>query len=167
MKISSNFFRTADWLDACGKTPGNASDIACQAGVHIEEFTELLDSMSIASPGGAAANVLVEASACLKAVAGILKSGIAQVEFHDRVETLDALCDSEVTGNGLAYLLGLNKLAAYDEVLTSNESKLLDDGTALILPGGKIGKGPNYFKPDLAEFAGELPVPAQAESVPT
>ena len=64
---------------------------------------------------------------------------------------LDALCDTEVTGNGIAYLAGFDKNGADQEVLASNESKLVD-GKPVIQPGGKIGKGPNYRAPELEKF---------------
>ena len=64
---------------------------------------------------------------------------------------LDALCDREVTGNGVAYIAGFDKDAADQAVLASNESKL-EDGKPVILPGGKIGKGKHYAAPDLRAF---------------
>lgn len=66
---------------------------------------------------------------------------------------LDALCDREVTGNGLAFLLGFDKDAADQEVLRSNDSKLNEDGTPVILPGGKIGKSRRYRAPNLEAFS--------------
>jgi hypothetical protein len=69
----------------------------------------------------------------------------------DRVACLDALCDIDVTLNGVAFLAGFDKNGADDAVLDSNDSKF-EDGKAVILPGGKIGKGKNYVEPDLTPF---------------
>lgn len=56
-----------------------------------------------------------------------------------KAEALDALCDMELTGNGIAYLAGFNKVDADQAVLDSNDAKLVD-GKPVILPSGKIGK---------------------------
>ena len=37
----------------------------------------------------------------------------------------------------------------FAEIHASNMSKLGDDGKPIYLPSGKVGKGPNYFKPDI------------------
>jgi predicted HAD superfamily Cof-like phosphohydrolase len=67
------------------------------------------------------------------------------------VHALDALCDREVTGNGVAFLLGFNKPAADEAVLRSNEAKLVN-GEPVILEGGKIGKPEGWQPPDLKPF---------------
>jgi len=150
--MKTNFQRTADWLATCGKVPGDVPTIAVQTGVHIEEFSEFLECLSISTSTGLSAAILQEANMVLRNVATILKTGEARVDFYDRENTLKELCDCEVTGNGLAFLLGMQKAEADQQVMTSNESKLNADGTPVILPGGKIGKGPNYFKPNLTPF---------------
>jgi len=68
-----------------------------------------------------------------------------------RAEALDALCDREVTGNGIAYLAGFNKDAADVAVLDSNDAKLVD-GKPVLLPGGKIGKPAGWAAPILETF---------------
>lgn len=67
------------------------------------------------------------------------------------VEALDALCDREVTGNGVAFLAGMDKDGADKAVLDSNDAKLVD-GKPVILPDGKIGKPPGWTPPNLAPF---------------
>lgn len=42
-------------------------------------------------------------------------------------------------------------MVADDEVLNSNDSKF-EAGVAVILPGGKIGKGRNYVAPNLEPY---------------
>jgi predicted HAD superfamily Cof-like phosphohydrolase len=70
----------------------------------------------------------------------------------DLVEIADALCDILyiVYGTGITYGLPMKEL--FDEVHRSNMSKLGEDGTPIRREDGKILKGPNYFKPDLASI---------------
>ena len=73
----------------------------------------------------------------------------------DMVEVLDALTDIQYVLDGAYLSFGLHpvKQAAFDEVQRSNMSKLGADGKPIVRPeDGKILKGPNYFKPDIAQF---------------
>jgi predicted HAD superfamily Cof-like phosphohydrolase len=146
----SNFERTAAWLKACGKVPGPAA-LSVQIGCHLEEFVEFL--MCVDFDSGEDAESLERSVADLLRVASGLKKGLvmAGINQSDRIEALDALCDSEVTGNGVAYLAGLNKQGADMAVLASNDAKLVD-GKPVILPGGKIGKPDGWKAPDLSGF---------------
>lgn len=148
----TNFQRTAAWLAACGKKPGSADDFSCQAGVDIEEFLEGLSCLELNLP----ADAMDEARAAmglLSDVATLLKRGTIQARIAEgkRAEFLDALCDREVTCNGLAFLAGFDKDGADQAVLNSNDSKL-EDGKAVFLPGGKIAKGKNYVAPNLSPY---------------
>ena len=40
----------------------------------------------------------------------------------------------------------------FDEIQSSNMSKLGEDGKPILREDGKILKGPSYFKPDLSKF---------------
>lgn len=146
----TNFQRTADWLTACGKEP-SAANASLQIGCHIEEVCEFLRTLRTSKDGYAL--LLQRCCTDLEWFATKLKSGegMAHIEPSQRVDALDALCDAEVTGNGVAFLLGMNKPAADIAVMDSNDSKL-EDGKPVILAGGKIGKGKNYLPPDLAGF---------------
>jgi hypothetical protein len=147
---ASNFERTAAWLKACGKVPGPAA-LSVQIGCHIEEFLEFLLSVDFDSAEDAES---LEGSVIdLLHVANGLKKGLvmASITPSDRIEALDALCDSEVTGNGVAYLAGFDKRGADLAVLASNDAKLVD-GKPVILPGGKIGKPSGWKAPDLSGF---------------
>jgi len=76
----------------------------------------------------------------------------------DIVEVLDALTDLQYVLDGAYLSFGLHhvKQAAFDEVHSSNMSKLGEDGKPIVRPeDGKILKGPNYFKPDIAQFVKE------------
>lgn len=146
----TNYQRTANWLKACGKEP-TIENLSVQIGVHLEEFCELLACLRSDSEGYG--KLLERTRTDLEWFAGKLKrrEQFVYIPIHLRVDALDALCDSEVTGNGVAYLAQFDKDAADQEVLASNESKL-EDGKPVILEGGKIGKGKDYKAPDLRGF---------------
>lgn len=147
---TSNFERTASWLKACGKVP-SPDTLSVQIGCHIEEFLEFL--MCIDFDSSKDAESLEISIEQLQHVATGLKMGMAMAGINksDRIEALDALCDSEVTGNGVAYLAGFDKQGADMAVLASNDAKLVD-GKPVILPGGKIGKPDGWKAPDLTGF---------------
>lgn len=145
----TNYQRTANWLAACGKQPGDAEALSVAIGVHIEEMQELLCSLLVDTRQ--ADEKLDVAQDALAWLADWLKRGDAHASIRDRVACLDALADCEVAGNGVAYLAKMHKEEADRRVLASNESKLVD-GRAVILPGGKIGKGPNYRPPVLDDL---------------
>ena len=147
---ASNFERTAAWLKACGKVPGPAA-LSVQIGCHIEEFVEFL--MCIDFDSAKDLENLESCVADMLHVAAGLKKGLvmASINPSDRIEAIDALCDSEVTGNGVAYLAGFDKRGADQAVLASNDAKLVD-GKPVILPGGKIGKPEGWKAPNLSGF---------------
>ncbi|MCB9991400.1 MAG: nucleoside triphosphate pyrophosphohydrolase family protein [Rhodospirillales bacterium] len=73
----------------------------------------------------------------------------------DIVEVLDALTDLQYVLDGAYLSFGLQHLkhTAFDEVHRSNMSKLGADGKPVRRESdGKVLKGPDYFKPDLAQF---------------
>ncbi len=73
----------------------------------------------------------------------------------DMVEVLDALTDIQYVLDGAYLSFGLHgvKTAAVEEGQRSNMSKLGADGKPVVREGdGKILKGPDYFKPDIAQF---------------
>lgn len=146
----SNYQRTADWLKACGKEP-SLENLSLQIGCHIEEFCELLEVLRIESEGYA--KLIERTRTDLEWFASKLKRREQQVyiPIHLRVDALDALCDAEVTGNGVAYLAGFSKPAADEAVLASNDAKLVG-GKPVILDGGKIGKPEGWKPPDLRGF---------------
>ena len=148
--MTTNFQRTKAWLEACGKTP-NPEDLSVQIGCHLEEVCELLAVIRTDKEGYG--KLLERTRTDLEWFAGKLKQrgAVAYIPPHMRTDALDALCDAEVTGNGVAFMAGFDKDGADQEVLASNESKL-EDGKAVILEGGKIGKGKSYKAPSLRGF---------------
>jgi len=146
----TNFERTVAWLEACGKEP-NQENLSVQSGCHIEEFCEFLRTLRTDSEGYA--KLLERTCNDLEWFASKLKrrEQFVYIPTHLRVDALDALCDTEVTGNGVAYMAGFAKKGADEAVLASNDAKLVD-GKPVILPGGKIGKPEGWKAPDLSGF---------------
>jgi hypothetical protein len=147
----TNYQRTAAWLAACGKDK-TSKNLSVQIGCHIEESIEFLENIEL-DPNGMDDCRLVVAIELLSQVGANIKSGreMACIPYNLREKVLDALCDMEVTGNGVAYLMDTDKDGADQAVLASNEAKLVD-GKPVILEGGKIGKPPGWAAPDLSPF---------------
>lgn len=145
--MTTNYKRTADWLKACGKEP-NPEDLVVQIGCHIEEVCEFLQVLRTDKEGYA--KLLERTRLDLEWFASKLKRRelTVYIPTHLRVDALDALCDAEVTGNGVAYMAGFDKVQADALVLESNDAKLVD-GQPVILEGGKIGKPSGWKSPDL------------------
>lgn len=148
----TNFQRTASWLHACGKDK-DEKNLSVQIGCHLEEFVEFIDQLEIDDPTEILRSRLVVAAELLDAVAFSLKRGSVRgfIPPENRERALDALCDLEVTGNGVAYLAGFDKEEADQAVLAANEAKLVD-GRPVLLEGGKIGKPPGWRPADLSRF---------------
>jgi len=148
---ATNFDRTAAWLKACGKEQLNPAHLSVQIGVHFEEIVELLECIETDC---AADNDSLECLADdLHLIASSLKKNITKcfIKTGKEVHMLDAICDTEVTGNGIAYLADFDKNGADGEVLASNDAKLVD-GKPVLLPGGKIGKPEGWKAPELEKF---------------
>lgn len=147
----TNYQRTADWLKACGKQP-NIGNTSVQIGCHLEEFVELLKCLRTDSEGYA--KLIERCAADLAWFAIKLKKGeqIVYIPHHLRAEALDALCDGEVTGNGVAYLAGMDKPPADVAVLDSNDAKLIDGKPVFVEGTTKIGKPEGWRAPDLSKF---------------
>lgn len=74
------------------------------------------------------------------------------LEQRDIIEVLDALTDIQYVLDGAYLSFGLQDLKepAFDEVHSSNMSKLGEDGKPIRRESdGKVMKGPNYLPPDL------------------
>jgi predicted HAD superfamily Cof-like phosphohydrolase len=67
-------------------------------------------------------------------------------------EVADALTDILYVTYGAGHAFGINLNQCFDEVQNSNMSKLGNDGKPIYNEGGKVMKGPNYFKPNLKKF---------------
>jgi predicted HAD superfamily Cof-like phosphohydrolase len=74
------------------------------------------------------------------------------IEQKDLKEVADALTDILYVTYGAGHAFGINLDKCFEEVQNSNMSKLGDDGKPIYNEKGKVMKGPNYFKPNLAKF---------------
>jgi len=146
----TNYQRTAAWLQACGKEQ-TSENMSVQVGCMIEEFCEFLKTLRTDSDGYA--KLIERTRIDLDWFGGKLKRSEQEVYIpvHLRAEALDALCDIEVTGNGVAYLANFDKDPADEAVIESNWAKLVDC-KPVVLEGGKIGKPAGWKAPDLREF---------------
>jgi len=142
-----NFLRVADWLTRAGKEVHNPGHVSLQVGCMLEEVAEFLEEI-VLSDGSV--SDLAEAEHSVKNLASQLKRGRA-MSFSSPAAALDALCDIDVTINGVAFLAGWNKLQADLAVLNANDDKFVN-GLPVILPSGKIGKREGWEAPDLSEF---------------
>ena len=74
------------------------------------------------------------------------------IDNKDIKEVADALTDILYVTYGAGHAFGINLDKCFEEVQSSNMSKLGSDGKPIYNDKGKVMKGPNYFKPDLNKF---------------
>ena len=77
---------------------------------------------------------------------------IQAMNKKDLVEVADALTDILYVTYGAGHAFGINLDECFEEVQSSNMSKLDNNGKPIYNDKGKVMKGPNYFKPDLSKF---------------
>ena len=71
---------------------------------------------------------------------------------NDLLEVADALTDILYVTYGAGHAFGINLDKCFDEVQSSNMSKLDSNGKPIYNDFGKVMKGPNFFKPNLKKF---------------
>ena len=71
------------------------------------------------------------------------------------VEVADALADLLYVIYGAGHAFGIDLDECYNEVHSSNMSKLGEDGKPIKSDSGKVPKGPNFFEPDLKSILEE------------
>ena len=120
-------------------------DFEVQLGCHIEEFVEMMDSLSIYFDK-IQVNKALDA---LEDLANGLKAGVLTVSSVDRGELLDALADQIVTAVGVGHCAKMDMNAAVQEVNDSNWSKFNYKGYPKFDENGKVKKGDTYRKPNL------------------
>ena len=67
-------------------------------------------------------------------------------------EVADALTDILYVTYGAGHAFGIDLDKCFDEVQSSNMSKLGEDGKPIYNEHGKVMKGPKYFPPNLGKF---------------
>lgn len=153
MNTSTNLRSIIDWFKLAVPEP-NEKNRSVQAGVHMEEFAEMLEAVTFCAPGmEPSSGEMSMLHSMTKRYADNLKSGEISVSAHDRVGLLDSLCDQIVTVVGVAHMFGFDIQGALDEVNRSNYSKFVD-GRPQFDANGKIAKPASYTKPSLEPFAG-------------
>jgi predicted HAD superfamily Cof-like phosphohydrolase len=66
------------------------------------------------------------------------------------LEVADALTDILYVTYGAGHAFGIDLDRCFEEIQSSNMSKLGEDGKPIYNEEGKVMKGPNYFKPDVS-----------------
>jgi predicted HAD superfamily Cof-like phosphohydrolase len=74
------------------------------------------------------------------------------IENKDLLEVADALTDILYVTYGAGHAFGIDLDKCFEEVQSSNMSKLSEDGKPIYNEFGKVMKGSKYFKPDLTKF---------------
>ena len=74
------------------------------------------------------------------------------MENKDLLEVADALTDILYVTYGAGHAFGINLDKCFEEVQSSNMSKLGKDGKPVYNESGKVMKGSKYFKPDLTKY---------------
>ena len=74
------------------------------------------------------------------------------MESNDLLEVADALTDILYVTYGAGHAFGIDLDKCFEEVQSSNISKLDKSGKPIYNNAGKVMKGPDYFKPDLKKF---------------
>ena len=74
------------------------------------------------------------------------------MENKDLLEVADALTDILYVTYGAGHAFGINLDKCFEEVQSSNMSKLNEEGKPIYNESGKVMKGPKYFKPNLIQF---------------
>ena len=74
------------------------------------------------------------------------------MENKDLLEVADALTDILYVTYGAGHAFGIDLDRCFEEVQSSNMSKLGEDSKPIYNESGKVMKGPKYFKPDLTKF---------------
>ena len=131
------------------------ADIAVGRGCMREEMGEYLTSDARPDLGDL---MQASATACYHVATGEsleMQDSYVNAEL-DKKAHLDALCDIIVVAIQDGYRSGYDMIGALAEVVRSNESKRLDDGTFPRNEAGKVIKtSPNYFEADVTPFIGE------------
>ena len=74
------------------------------------------------------------------------------IKDENLLEVADALTDILYVTYGAGHAFGIDLDRCFEEVQSSNMSKLGEDGKPIYNEAGKVMKGPNYFKPDLSKY---------------
>ena len=85
-------------------------------------------------------------------IAEELKELKKAIKENNIKETADALTDILYVTYGAGHAFGIDLDKCFNEVQSSNMSKLGENGKPIYNEKGKVMKGPNYFKPNLLKI---------------
>ena len=150
-----NIEKIINWFKAAKPNP-TGKDKATQIGAHFEEVSEMMWALHCNNIANKTHELSEEFYISGAIDEDILGNFIILPEEWE-IDLLDSLCDQIVTAIGVGYMMGFDMVGALQEVNLSNWSKFDENGNPIFNENGKIVKGENYFKPDLAKFlkAGE------------
>ena len=150
--MSNEIETIAKWFSDAKPNP-TIKDAATQYGCHLEEFAEGLQVTGDESARELVSCIGDNYKKHIQIYTGDLRLTLQREE--SRIELLDAFCDQIVTSVGTAKYMGFDIVGALNEVIASNDSKRMPDGSFPLDKNGKITKeSPNFFKPDLSKFIG-------------
>ena len=139
----------ANWFKAAKPEP-TIDDLCVQIGCHLEEVCELLEALGVTNQ--MATDDLPHLADGFKRKDRRCLALIENLSHKQRIDIVDACCDTNVTGTGVMVLLGgVDVLGAQREVIRSNNSKMVK-GKFEYDENGKIAKPDSYSKPDLTPF---------------
>lgn len=151
-----NIEKVIDWFRAAKPNP-TEKDKATQIGAHFEEVSEMMAALScIREQVEDVSQEFYSSDAIDKDIDG----EVMKLPENWEIDLLDSLCDQIVTAIGVGYMMGFDMVGALQEVNLSNWSKFDENGNPIFNENGKIVKGENYFKPDLAKFVRSNNAPA-------
>lgn len=148
--MSNEIQTIVKWFSDAKPNP-TIEDIATQYGCHLEEFAEGLGATEDLN----LRDDVIDSSDYYKEndESYIKELSFFMKDSSSKVDLLDAFCDQIVTAVGTAQYMGFDIIGALNEVIASNDSKRMPDGSFPLDENGKITKeSPNFFKPDLSKF---------------
>ena len=146
--MSNEIQTIVKWFSDAKPNP-TIEDACVQIGCGYEETAERAEEL-----GDSHVSFEAESAACeYKSKNETYLRVIRNLSDKSKIELLDSQCDEIVTRIGEAYMLGFDISGALNEVIASNDSKRMPDGSFPLDENGKITKeSPNFFKPDLSKF---------------
>lgn len=139
----------ANWFKAAKPEP-TIEDLCVQIGCHLEEVCELLEALGL-KDYDTHEQLTIDADHFKNKSKWVLTK-LTKLTYQQRIDIVDACCDTNVTGTGIMQLLGgVDVLGAQREVVRSNNSKMVD-GKFEFDDNGKIQKPDSYSEPDLIPF---------------
>lgn len=137
------------WFKEAKPNP-TEKDKSTQIGAHFEEVSEMMLALRCNNIADKTYELAEEFYISGAINEDILGNFIILSEDWE-IELLDSLCDQIVTAIGVGYMMGFDMEGALEEVNESNWSKF-EDGKPIFNENGKIAKGKDYFKPELAKY---------------